>query len=39
MTLSSLIEIIDDKELTEEFNKLKPIVRYNVKKIEDEAND
>lgn len=39
MTLSALIEAIDDMELTEEFNKLEPIARYDVKQVEDTEND
>lgn len=39
MTLSNLIDILDDKKLTEEFNKLEPIAGYDVKRVEDEAND
>ena len=35
MPLSSLIELLDDKELTEELNNLKPIVRYDVEQVEE----
>ena len=39
MTLGSLIELLDDKELTETFDKLPTLTRYDVKKIEEEEDD
>lgn len=39
MTLSNLIELLDDKELTEMFDKLPTLTRYTVTKIEDTDDD
>ena len=39
MTLGSLIELLDDKELTEMFDKLPPLTRYTVKKVEEKDDE
>jgi len=39
MALSSLIKLLDDKELTEMFDNLPTLTRYTVTKIEEQDND